>query len=292
MKVTLNGTDITNAFAVRENGRYEGLVTGLTVGENVLIARPEQPKRHGASSRTGTGSAVRSRSRNHPIGGPVFAGPQVTPYFCNPNVSNPPLGAAIDAQCNAPTKVELLYRNTEPTSSSPTTRPTRRRRRRSSRRRPTPGRRCPSSSSASRGLPIAASTRWRCWSTRASRSSRGRPTSRGATSSSTRSAARAGPSTPRPRRAACSRRRSSALGFAVATSSLNIYANNCNDVVSAEATMMTKEIVVERYGQLRLHDGQRRLGGVDAAAPARRELPRPARRADDEPGLPRPHGVR
>ena len=40
------------------------------------------------------------------------------------------------------------------------------------------------------------------------------------------------------------------LGFAVATSSLNIYANNCNDVVSAEATMMTKEIVVERYGEL------------------------------------------
>ena len=40
------------------------------------------------------------------------------------------------------------------------------------------------------------------------------------------------------------------LGFAVATSSLNIYANNCNDLVSAEATTMTKEIVIERYGQL------------------------------------------
>ena len=29
VKVTLNGKDITNAFAVRENGQYEGLVTGL-----------------------------------------------------------------------------------------------------------------------------------------------------------------------------------------------------------------------------------------------------------------------
>ena len=48
---------------------------------------------------------------NHPIGGPVFAGPQVTPYACNPNVSTPPLGPALDAQCNAPTRVELLYRN-------------------------------------------------------------------------------------------------------------------------------------------------------------------------------------
>ena len=44
--------------------------------------------------------------------------------------------------------------------------------------------------------------------------------------------------------------------------------------------MMTKEIVVERYGQLAVHDGQRRFCGVDAAAPPRRELPGPARRAD------------
>ena len=40
------------------------------------------------------------------------------------------------------------------------------------------------------------------------------------------------------------------LGFAVANSSLNIYAQDCSDVVSAEATMMTKEIVIERYGRL------------------------------------------
>ena len=42
---------------------------------------------------------------NHPIGGPIFSGPQVTPYACNPNASNPPLGPAVDAQCNAPTRV-------------------------------------------------------------------------------------------------------------------------------------------------------------------------------------------
>ena len=116
--MTLNGSDVTSAFAVRPNGRYEGLVTGLVNGKNVLRAAPKH----------GPGRQI--TIRNHPIGGPVFAGPQVTPFFCNPNVSNPPLGAAIDAQCNAPTKVELLYRNTAtPTNSSPTTRPIRRRRR-------------------------------------------------------------------------------------------------------------------------------------------------------------------
>ena len=35
------------------------------------------------------------------------------------------------------------------------------------------------------------------------------------------------------------------LGFAVGTSSLNTYANSCSDVISAEALMMTKEIITE-----------------------------------------------
>ena len=85
---------------MRPNGRFEGLVTGLKVGANTLTVR-------GAD-----GGGKRITITNHPIGGPVFAGPQVTPYACNPNASNPPLGAALDAQCNAPTRVELLYRNT------------------------------------------------------------------------------------------------------------------------------------------------------------------------------------
>ena len=61
--------------------------------------------------RSADGAGKRITITNHPIGGPVFAGPQVTPYACNPNASNPPLGPALDAQCNAPTRVELLYRN-------------------------------------------------------------------------------------------------------------------------------------------------------------------------------------
>ena len=99
-RVDVDGADVTSAFAVRPNGRYEGLVTGLQArGQHARRCAPP------------TGAASGSRSPNHPIGGPVFAGPQVTPYTCNPNASNPPLGPALDAQCNAPTRVELLYRN-------------------------------------------------------------------------------------------------------------------------------------------------------------------------------------
>ncbi len=99
VRVDVDGVDVTSAFGVRPNGRYEGLVTGLKLGANTLTVR-------GAD-----GGGKRITITNHPIGGPVFAGPQVTPYACNPNVSNPPLGPALDAQCNAPTRIELLYRN-------------------------------------------------------------------------------------------------------------------------------------------------------------------------------------
>ena len=64
-------------------------------------------------------------------------------------------------------------------------------------------------------------------------------------------------------------------GFVVATSSLNIYANNCNDVVSAEAAMMTKELVIERYGPL-----QYTMGNGGSAASMQQHL-----LAENYPGL-------
>jgi hypothetical protein len=99
IRVTLNGGDVTDDFGLRENGRYEGLVTDLAVGRNVMVAR----------GRSGRGR--RLTITNHPIGGPIFAGPQVTPWICNTNASTPPLGEPIDAQCNAPTRVDFLYRD-------------------------------------------------------------------------------------------------------------------------------------------------------------------------------------
>jgi hypothetical protein len=39
VRVDLDGTEVTSAFAVRSDGRFVGLVTGLAVGENTLTAR-------------------------------------------------------------------------------------------------------------------------------------------------------------------------------------------------------------------------------------------------------------
>src|SRR5712691_4681997 len=65
LRVLLNGQDVRSAFAVRANGRVLGLVTGLVDGDNVLVASVGKESH-----------AARLIITNHPIGGPVIAGPQ------------------------------------------------------------------------------------------------------------------------------------------------------------------------------------------------------------------------
>ena len=113
-KVDVDGRDVTSAFAP---GRLPGLltgipaqntvgvdpsanallgvVTGLTVGANVLsVTLPD-------------GYGARITITNHPVGGPVFAGPQVQPWICT--TSSNSLGTATDAQCDAPTVFTYSY---------------------------------------------------------------------------------------------------------------------------------------------------------------------------------------
>jgi len=88
--ILLNGHDISKQFALRRNGQYEGLVTGLAVGRNDLRAYT-------------TDGAAEITLTNHPIGGPVFAGPQIQPWTCETG--------ATDAQCNKPTTYAYMYKN-------------------------------------------------------------------------------------------------------------------------------------------------------------------------------------
>jgi hypothetical protein len=92
VRVTLGSSDITNEFAMRPlTGSYEGLVTGLQLGPNVLKAV--------AGRKSGQVTIV-----DHAIGGPIFAGPQVHPWVCK-NAS------ATDSQCDAPTTYEYQYKS-------------------------------------------------------------------------------------------------------------------------------------------------------------------------------------
>jgi hypothetical protein len=91
VQMTLVGDDVSDAFAVRPNGRFEGLLTGLEPGPNLLEAKLPD------------GSGARIRITDHPNGGPVFSGPQVQPWVCQPT--------AVDAQCNQPVSYEYLYKS-------------------------------------------------------------------------------------------------------------------------------------------------------------------------------------
>src|SRR5690242_1594445 len=87
--VTLNGQDISGEFAPRPNGRYEGLVSGLSDGANTLQAHLPD------------GSGAQITITNHAIGGPVFAGPQIEPWVCQ--------SGAVDRQCNQPIAYTYKY---------------------------------------------------------------------------------------------------------------------------------------------------------------------------------------
>lgn len=87
--VTLDGRNVTGEFAMRANGKFEGLLSGLGNGANQLVARI--PGGYGA----------RLTITNHPIGGPIFSGPQIQPWLCQTG--------AKDAQCNQEPTFAYFY---------------------------------------------------------------------------------------------------------------------------------------------------------------------------------------
>jgi hypothetical protein len=97
LHVTLNGGDVSAAFGRRSGGRIEGVVDGLRVGRNGLVATA--PRARGA----------RLTITNHPNGGPVFSGPQIQPWRCQEG--------AVDAQCNQPPQFTYLYRSSDPSKA-------------------------------------------------------------------------------------------------------------------------------------------------------------------------------
>jgi hypothetical protein len=89
VRVRLRGRDVSKRFAVRPNGRLEGLVRGLRVGTNSLVASAPGHRR------------AHVTIVNHGNGGPVLAGPQVKPWVCTNDSKDP--------KCAKPTTYEYEY---------------------------------------------------------------------------------------------------------------------------------------------------------------------------------------
>jgi hypothetical protein len=90
VRVTAAGHDVTAQLVARDGGRrLEGVVVGLPLGRSSLIAR----------IRGGRGAKL--VITNHPLGGPVFAGPQIQPWGCQKG--------ARDAQCDQAPSFAYVY---------------------------------------------------------------------------------------------------------------------------------------------------------------------------------------
>ena len=91
LHVSLDSTDETKNFALRANGKYEGLIKDIPLGSHVIKAQ--------AGSRS-----AQTTIFNHANGGPIIAGPQVKPWVCKN-------AGATDGQCNQPLSFSYQYKN-------------------------------------------------------------------------------------------------------------------------------------------------------------------------------------
>jgi hypothetical protein len=258
VKVDVDGRDVTSAFAVRPDGRFYGLVTGLALGENGLRAKVPN------------GPGARIAITNHPIGGPIIAGAQVGPWVCttkvtNPTANNPDLGDPLDAQCNIAAPV-YRYQYRTPAGGFATYNPAS----------PPPpeqiattttddGRTVPYIVRIERGVinrgkydlaylanPADATAGWSPWSVPASWNRKlfwkfGSGCEYGRTQTNPGNVVD---------------HNALRRGFMVASSEMTNYGSHCNDVTSAETVMMIKEYVTEHYGEIRYTMSDGSSGGA------------------------------
>ncbi|KUG53430.1 hypothetical protein AVL62_01115 [Serinicoccus chungangensis] len=108
VRVDLDGTDVTDAFEWDAQRRVlVGVVDGMELGENVITARPP------GQGRAGDALTV----VNHPDEGPLFSGPHEEPFVCETDLFTLPvvggtLGEPLDGDCSVQDRVDYFYRTT------------------------------------------------------------------------------------------------------------------------------------------------------------------------------------
>jgi hypothetical protein len=109
VRVTVNGRDETPAFAgssAHLDPGFSGLV-GLVSGLRDRDGGARNAVRAWAELPGGRGQADQLDLFGYPATGPVFSGPQLHPWFCT--TQDLGLGPAPDADCDAPAKIQYWY---------------------------------------------------------------------------------------------------------------------------------------------------------------------------------------
>jgi hypothetical protein len=104
VRVTLDGRDVTSTFRRSPDSRSQtGLLSGLKPGDNTLAV-------------TADGASARLTLVNHPITGPLFAGPKERPFICETDrfrlQIGETLGPPLDENCSVRTRIDYVYQST------------------------------------------------------------------------------------------------------------------------------------------------------------------------------------
>lgn len=107
--VHLNGQDVSSSLHADQSGHaLVGIVSGLRVGDNKLEV----------FNGSGSKSVAEANLKNYPITGPIISGPQEHPFVCQTQDFRMPdktsLGAPLDDNCSVKTVVSYVYNSTEP----------------------------------------------------------------------------------------------------------------------------------------------------------------------------------
>ena len=258
VRVAVNGTDATGAFrADADLHRLVGIVDGLSHGANEVSVTV-----------AGDDAAAALDLVNHPVEGPVFSGPHEQPFVCETDSFELPsgetLGAPLDENCSVGRRVDYSYRATDgtlkpladpdavPADAATTTTLT--------------GAEVPyviriETGTINRAVyqiamlhaPGAGDPGLDAWTASPGWNRRLIYTFGGGCVNGWY---RQGASTGGVTDDVMLRQ-----GYAVASASLNVYGNNCNDLLAAETMMMVKERFIEAYGPPRYTIGWGCSGG-------------------------------
>ncbi|WP_308401101.1 DUF6351 family protein [Streptomyces sp. AC512_CC834] len=258
VRVARDGVDVTDAFSARDGDprTLTGLVTGLRTGQNRITAAVEGSPARRASVRV----------TNHPTTGPVISGPHEQPFVCSTEdfelVDGSTLGRALDEDCSIRTRVDYAYRSTDGTVK-PLPDPARE-----------PADLATTTTTAGLRVPFLIRIETGTVNRAVYQISMLADPAASAPSRSDRSpgwnerliytfggGCRGGWYTQGSRTGGVLDTEMLGRGYAVASSSLNVFGNNCNDLLAAETTMMVKEHFAERYGTPRFTIGWGCSGG-------------------------------
>ncbi|MEX0619362.1 MAG: DUF6351 family protein [Pseudohongiellaceae bacterium] len=102
LRLQLNGENITNGFRRTEQGNVQAFITTLREGDNTLLATVPGSERRESLEMT-----------NYPVSGPIISGPHETPFYCQTNefelVTGDTLGESENADCSVETRVDYVY---------------------------------------------------------------------------------------------------------------------------------------------------------------------------------------